>query len=327
MENAVADRLHVLINRDAGSCNAAALTLLERRAAAGLLTLHKVDQAEAVRDLAASLAGRLDADAVVAGAGGDGTASLTAQGLFRALEGRSPEKGPAFGIVPLGTANDTARGLGLPLELEAVLTLLGRPPRTRPLDLLRCRWWGADGGGGDAAAGERVVLNAASGGFVGELHEVLNDDLKQAWGGLVYVRAGAEVLHDAGNHSIEATLDGVTDPRMGRAALVLVNNGPRAGGQMVQPEASMWDGLMDAVFVDAQTVAERLRAVAAAVMHRLSGGGVEGAADHAARVRRFELVCSPAMSWLADGEPLGDAARVELEVLPAALRVVVPKEQ
>lgn len=67
---------------------------------------------------------------VVAAAGGDGTINAVASAL---ADPEAPE-GVKLGVLPLGTFNYVARGLGLPLELDAAADLLAEGA-ARPLDV------------------------------------------------------------------------------------------------------------------------------------------------------------------------------------------------
>ena len=107
----------LVLNPRAGSLDEEALKRL-RGALAGFEELSVDDDT----DLAAELGDPgLAADALVVVAGGDGTVGAAA----RALTGSRR----MLGIVPLGTFNNFARGLGIPLELEPALAALreGRP--------------------------------------------------------------------------------------------------------------------------------------------------------------------------------------------------------
>ena len=77
-------------------------------------------------------------------AGGDGSVGAAADLAARL--------GVLLAVVPTGTANDFARALGVPLEVEAAVALAGRPdPTRRPVDVGR--------------AGDRPFVNAASAGL------------------------------------------------------------------------------------------------------------------------------------------------------------------
>ena len=104
-------------------------------------------------------------------AGGDGSIGCAA--------GAAGGAAVPLGVVPVGTANDFARALGLPDDLDEAVELAATGARTRRLDL--------------GAAGERPFVNAASAGLspvaAGEAH-----GLKSALGPLAYavgaLRAG-----------------------------------------------------------------------------------------------------------------------------------------
>jgi diacylglycerol kinase family enzyme len=77
-------------------------------------------------------------------AGGDGSVGAAADLAARL--------GVLLAVVPTGTANDFARALGVPLDLDAAVALAGRPdPARRPVDVAR--------------AGDRPFVNAASAGL------------------------------------------------------------------------------------------------------------------------------------------------------------------
>ena len=87
-------------------------------------------------------------ETVVVVAGGDGTICEAVQGLHDA-------GGAILGILPLGTGNDAARTVGVPVNLEAAAQVIAAGT-TRRVDLMR--------------AGDRVVLNAIGIGLLGAIN-------------------------------------------------------------------------------------------------------------------------------------------------------------
>src|SRR5215471_2097228 len=65
-------------------------------------------------------------------AGGDGTLNEVVNGIA------STRRPPKIGILPLGTGNDFARALGLPISLEENIDIL-RTGKTRAIDIVRVR--------------------------------------------------------------------------------------------------------------------------------------------------------------------------------------------
>jgi diacylglycerol kinase (ATP) len=164
--------------------------------------------------------------------GGDGMVSLG----VTALDGmRIP-----LGIVPSGTGNDMARGLGIPIgDTEAAITALAaallRPPRV--IDAGRIAF---DGGRARFAC----ILSA---GFDALVNERAN---RMRWprGRSRYTIALLVELARLRPLEYRLTLDGVE--HVERALLVAVaNNLSFGGGMKVAPDASLDDGLFDVVLV------------------------------------------------------------------------------
>ncbi|GMA78261.1 hypothetical protein GCM10025880_46780 [Methylorubrum aminovorans] len=112
-------------------------------------------------------------DLVILG-GGDGTMNAAAPAL---VETKLP-----FGILPLGTANDLARSLGLPLEPEAAAGLIPTAPE-KAIDL----GW----------VNGHYYFNVASVGFSADLASELTADAKKAWGTVGYAIAAIRLLRRA----------------------------------------------------------------------------------------------------------------------------------
>jgi len=92
---------------------------------------HDVEVAatERLEELAEVLGRAKDRPVVVAG--GDGSLHAVVNGLHQAGQLRST----CLGLVPLGTGNDFARGVGIPLDTRSAAQLV-LDARTRPVDLI-----------------------------------------------------------------------------------------------------------------------------------------------------------------------------------------------
>ena len=122
-------RALLIVNRKARSGDESAEAARAALEAAGLRVSAFVPPAGACpaprRSWPATASGAVDR--VVLG-GGDGTLNAAIPGLLQA--------GLPLGILPLGTANDLARSLGIPLELEAAAQVIAGGSR-------RARWTSA----------------------------------------------------------------------------------------------------------------------------------------------------------------------------------------
>ena len=105
-------RALLLVNR-ASRRGALGIGAAEAALAAGGIELHEVDGGPDVST--AILAHRDEVDCVILG-GGDGTLNAAARGLI--------ETGLPMGLLPLGTANDFARSVGVPFDLEAAARVI-----------------------------------------------------------------------------------------------------------------------------------------------------------------------------------------------------------
>jgi YegS/Rv2252/BmrU family lipid kinase len=250
---------------------------------------------------ATALAGAAVADGVerIVVAGGDGTVCEAVEGLHQAGRGE-------LAILPLGTGNDAARTLGVPLDLEdAVRTALDG--RTRSVDLVR--------------VGERVVFNAIGVGLTGDINDRAAR-IKWLRGIAVYLLAALSSLLRYRMQKVRM----VTDRRKyeGSMLILAVHGGPTTGGGFrLTPAAVPDDGLLDACLVPELNVFARIARLVAAMRGTLGSkrGSVEVQAPW------LELHFDRPLPAHLDGNSVTlQPPMVRFEVLPGALKVVVPSE-
>ena len=226
----------LLVNAAAGSAEDDAI----EAAAAALRAAGRSVEVRACRDprevdgVVDDLAGR-----TLVVCGGDGSLHV-AVGRLRATD----RLDVPVALLPLGTGNDFARAVDLPLEdpSAAVAHLLAATPR--PMDLLV------------EVDGQRVCVNALHAGL-GAAAAERAETLKASLSDLAYpVGALLAGLTEAGT-DVRVTVDGrpVAD---GPTLLVAVCNGPGfGGGALVAPDADPADGLLDVVVSQATGPLER----------------------------------------------------------------------
>ncbi|MBK1660742.1 lipid kinase [Paracraurococcus ruber] len=163
---------------------------------------------------------RGDVDRVVVG-GGDGTLNAAIPGLL--------EAGLPFGILPLGTANDLARSLGIPFELDGAARVIAEEA-PRPVDL--------------GEVNGHCYFNVASIGFSAELAGELKAEAKKRFGKLGYGVAALGLLRRARPFTVTLHHDGRKE--RARTIQVSVGNGKHYGGGMtVAEDARPDDGQLD----------------------------------------------------------------------------------
>lgn len=233
---------------------------------------------------------------IVAG-GGDGTLNEVASAL---VELGAPA---SLALLPLGSANDFARGAGIPLEPDAALALLDLP--ATPVDI--------------GTANERLFVNMATGGFGSQVTASTSDDLKKLLGGAAYLLTGLTRFAEV--RSAFGRFQGPGFDWQGDFLALGIGNGRQAGGGIALcPNARIDDGLLDLCLIPApQDVGETLRVL-------LSGGmlGLETVAV-TARLPWLEVEAPEGLDLNLDGEPQR-CERVRFALRDRALRLHLPAD-
>lgn len=289
-----ASRILVVVNRKARSGGADLEPAVESLTRAfGRPTILDIEEPD---ELAARLDGACvpEIDRVVV-AGGDGTINSALPVLLRV---RKP-----LGILPLGTANDFARTLGIPADLDAAAAIVVAG-RTRRIDV--------------GVVNRRYFLNAAGIGFSTNLQRELPAWAKRVFGPLAYPIG---VIRRWRRHrSFSVLIHGDGAPVRHRVIQVTVANGRFYGGGMTaEQDAQIDDGRLDVVMV---LPAEWWRQILS-VIGLKRGVYSERAPVVAERRSAFELTTHHP-EWIAtDGEP-STKTPASFEVLPGALEVFAP---
>ena len=295
-------RTCIIFNPKAGTAEQMEALRAQIRARSHLELFDTTDAAHVRRAVIAAAERRAP---MIVAAGGDGTVSAVVNVMM------SRRAGATLGVIPLGTGNDLARTLALPLDDPLAALALLDDGETRAIDLIRVR------------IGKRLLhgVNCAAGGFTGQMNEAITDQIKQTWGPLAYLRGAVKVLPDLTRYHTTIRIDGRAPQRIGAMNVIVANGRTAGGGVVVAPRANPEDGLLDVVIVRTGSMLE-LTGVAARLI----------AADYTTsdlvaheRARRVEVWSKPGMWFNVDGELLSKQ-RTVFSALPRALRVVVGPE-
>ena len=295
-----ADSAALVINAGARRAAAAADLVVDKLERAGLSfdAVHHIGSG-------AELAGTLDRvaadghDLVVVG-GGDGTVSFAA--------GRLAGTRIVLGVLPLGTANDLARTLEIPSNLDAACAALA-DGKVVDIDLGR--------------ANGQPFLNVASVGLSVGVTESLSPRLKRRLGPLAYgvaaVRAYAKhkpfrarLEFPEGDHEVLELEDMLQ---------VAVGNGRHyGGGNAVSPTAGIDDHTLDIYAIPGAPLREHVR-----IARLLKDGSfVERDGVYHLTTQRVRLVTEPPMPVNLDGE-IAAVTPADFTVDRNAVHVVVPR--
>lgn len=240
------------------------------------------------------------------GAGADMVIMAGGDGTMNAAVDHVHEKGLAFGVMPLGTANDLARTLGIPPDPVRAAEIIAHGRRHR-IDLGRVNG--------------KLFFNVASIGAAANLSKNLDGALKKRWGVLSYPIRAREVLDEsqAFHARIEDEEGNTTEVT---SIQVAVGNGRCYGGGMrVAPEAAIDDGRLDLYSLEPQSM---WRLVLTAPLIR---AGWHDRLDSSVKMSgsRFGITTDPVLDVSTDGEVTTRTPAV-FEVLPEALEIMVPEE-
>jgi diacylglycerol kinase (ATP) len=213
------------------------------------------------------------------------------------------------GFFPAGNGNDIARALGLPSDpVTAANAFLRAQPRS--VDLIRVRF--KDGA-------TTHYIGAGGMGMDAEAAHLANTRYK-AWPGLTRYLAGAfTVFFNDPPLQVSAQMNDIT--WAGRARFVAVANASSYGsGVRIAPDAKMSDGWLDVVIVGEVKLVRLMEALPIV----LTTGDLRSFPEVIRyRARRITLCADRPARVHGDGEELGQAP-AEFEILPGAIRVMVP---
>lgn len=286
-------RALVLVNPKARRGGEAIDSVVGRLHKGGLdLTIEPFDALpEIARDIVRL---RESADMIIL-CGGDGT---IASGALAVVECGLP-----LGIIPMGTANDLARTLGIPADLgkAADVVLAGH---TRKIDL--------------GSVNGYAFFNVASIGLSADLAQGLDPQTKKRFGRLGYAMAAARVLMKA--RPFTATIrDGDEVTRVKTFQIAVGNGRHYGGGNVVQADAEIDDGHLDLYSLEFGRVWKL------AGMLRSFRSGTHGAWNEVRTARgvEFDIETRKPMPVNTDGE-IVTSTPAKFRVHPEAITVLAP---
>jgi YegS/Rv2252/BmrU family lipid kinase len=288
-------RALLIINANSRSGSEALTEVMEGMRRIGIEPIHRdCGSREELSPLIVKEAGGVDM--VVIG-GGDGTLNAAASGL---AEVKRP-----FGLLPLGTANDLARTLGIPPDLEAALDIIAAG-KTRAIDV--------------GIVNDVMYFNVASIGLSAELAQKLTAETKRRFGRLGYVITAMRVLAGARPFRADIISNGARARSL--TLQIAVGNGRYyGGGNIVAKDADIDDEslrLYSLEFVKAWRMIMML--------HRFRTGK-HGELEEVRTLHadRFEIRTRRARPVNADGEIVTQTPAV-FTVSPKAIEVFVPAD-
>lgn len=231
--------------------------------------------------------------------GGDGTINEVVNGLAN-----QPYR-PLFSFVPLGTVNDFARALGIPLEPELAIEAL-KVTHTQLVDI--------------GQIGDKYFMNIVA---IGEIANRVADttvEQKTKMGSLAYLVEGAKAIKSS--EEIEMTITHDQGIWKGTPMLILVALTNSVGGfEKMVNSAEINDGKLHIYIIKQAGLASIARMGAKILFGTLENdNGVEVIESTNVLIETQKpIYCN------VDGDE-GDCTPLEIKVLPKHLKMLIPKK-
>lgn len=229
--------------------------------------------------------------------GGDGTINSALDALHRF--------NLRLAILPLGTANDLARSLGIPADIGSAFNIIYENNH-RKINL--------------GVVNDRYFLNVAHIGLGVKVTKELTPDLKKKWGVFSYLKAVFSAFKS--NKSFKLTIKKDHEVHNMRSIQLAVGSGRYyGGGNVIDEESEIDDGLLrlyslyPLTFWKLLTCAPLLRFG----MHKQTSN------TFTLSGKKVEIITIPPLEIHADGEQISNTPAV-FKVLPQALEVVCPSD-
>ncbi|MGT2667327.1 diacylglycerol/lipid kinase family protein [Streptococcus rifensis] len=229
--------------------------------------------------------------------GGDGTVNEGISGLAE-----EPYR-PAFGFFPLGTVNDLARALKMPLDPAEAIAQIDLS-RTKPLDI--------------GKVNDSYFMNVVA---IGAIPESINDvdsEEKTKYGKLAYFISGVENLINNSPYRFQLNIDG-EEKEITSTTIIIGLTNSIGGFENILPDAEVNDGKLHLIYLKDKNLLETIQAIPSLV------SGVDSSNRFVAYQDFKDITISlldsqETLTLNVDGDE-GDSLPVTLSILPSHLQV------
>jgi diacylglycerol kinase (ATP) len=254
----------------------------------------------------------LDGYSPIISAGGDGSISEVVNGIANTLDNTGYEKCPPLGIIPLGSANDLAVNLGLPLDLTKSAQVIAAS-NTRMMDLGLITY--------GIKQEKRYFDNNSAIGLEPSI-TLIQQRITRLRGVIRYLVA--TLIGIAQNPQWKMHIEWDGGEYEGPVTLVTVGNNPITGGLFyMTPHADPFDGLLTFVYGSMPTRLQILRLLPK-TMKPGEGSYVEHPSIHEVHTPWIRIHSSTATPLHADGEIQSESVHeLEYHIVPGCLPVLM----
>ena len=223
--------------------------------------------------------------------GGDGTVNYVVNAI------KSKDLDPEIGIIPMGTANDFARAIGM-----------NSNPITAAKQIAQGKVRRVDCG----KVNDRYFVNILSFGVLTTTSQHTSDMEKHIVGRLAYLRTGFVDLLNM--HSMPLNIRCNGEEHKFDAVMFLAFNGNSAGQFNLAPRSNIEDGMLDILILDYDNTAKTCWNMMNYLINHESG------AVHHFRCNKLEVDCNTNEHTDIDGQP-GPQMPLSIECITGALKI------
>lgn len=251
-------------------------------------------------------------DLVKAGvARGDVIVAVGGDGMLSSIAGQVAQVDGVLGMIPAGRGNDFARMLKLSDDAEVIAKVLLEGAET-PTDLIEVTLPGAE---------PRLVAGSVYSGVDARAGEIV-DKVRWMPAKLQYPYAALHSLATYVPSSFTVVIDGASHSFVA-ATVVVANSGYYGKGMHIAPSASVTDGLLDVIVIEAASRREMVKALPKVY----DGAHIELDQVKVLRGASVQISGTPSVPMGGDGEPLGMLPTSQerpavVRVVPCALKIL-----
>lgn len=233
---------------------------------------------------------KFKADKVIA-VGGDGTIKLVTECVL--------EKNLPIGIIPGGSANGLAKELGIPVDVSKALNVV-TSGKTINIHLIKIN-------------GELCIHLADIGFNAFVIKKFEQDAGRGMWG---YIKASWKVLWSHPKMKLELT-EGETKVTK-EAVMVVIANATRYGsGALINPHGSLQDKFFEVIIIKKISVSEIYKMMITHMPY-------DPAKTEVYQTGIISIRSKKKAHFQVDGEYIGKINQLSANILPAAIKVIVP---
>lgn len=235
-------------------------------------------------------------DLVIVG-GGDGTVNAAIEGLL--------ETGLPLGVLPLGTANNLARSLKIPLDLSAACQVIAQAH----LQFIDLGW-----------VNGKYFFNVAGIGLSTQINQQVAKGLKRRWGVVAYGLTALKLILQSSRFRAQIRCNGETTT--GKTFQITICNGRYYGsGFKVATDAAIDDRRLDLCSLEMRRWWQAIPLLPALSQGNFS----EGQGIRSLHGQEIEIVTDRPFPIDADGEIVTQTPAL-FRVIPQAIRVFAPSQ-